>query len=261
MIPTLPTVVGHVGFADYRFFGHAVLGELLGKAGVAEIMWLTMTGKLPTPEQAQVLGDCAVIAAAADPHIWSFKLARLAASHGLPAQGLAAAFAASAGSEFKPERFGRAAEILESLHARAPKDEAALRDALTEVLRSGEEPFGVVYRKRDERLEGLGRVVRARGREQLPYWHLAERTFALARAELQLEPHFTFGIAAYALDAGMRAREIRLLGVLLLVPSVLANAAEGADQSAEVLRRLPEEFVRYAGPATRTSARAARGAR
>lgn len=260
MIPTLPTIVGHVGFADYRFFGHAVLAELLGKAGVAEIMWLTMTGKLPTPEQAQVLGDCAVIAAAADPHTWPFKLTRLAASYGLPAQGLAAAFAASAGSEFKPERFGRAAAILETLRERAPDDEAALRGALTAALRGGEEPFGVVYRKRDERLEGLGRVVRARRREDLPYWRLAERTIALARAELRLEPHFTFGIAAYALDAGMGAREVRLLGVLLLLPSLLANAAEGADQCADVLRRLPASFVRYAGPGPRTSARSTRGA-
>ena len=53
MIPTLPTVVGHVGFADYRFFGQRVLADLLGKAGVAEIMWLTMVGKLPTSEGQQ----------------------------------------------------------------------------------------------------------------------------------------------------------------------------------------------------------------
>ena len=143
MIPKLPTIVGHVGFGDYRFFGHPVLADLLGKAGVAEIMWLTMVGKLPTPEQAQVLGDCAVIAAAADPHTWPFKLTRLAASYGSPSQGLAAAFAASAGSEFKPERFARAAEILETLQARAPENDASLLAALTETLRGGTEPFGV----------------------------------------------------------------------------------------------------------------------
>jgi hypothetical protein len=261
MIPTLPTIVGHNGFRDWRFFGHEILADLLGNAGLPDTAWLAMTGKLPTPEQAQVLGDCAVVAAAADPHIWPFKLARLAASYGLPAQGIAAAFAASPGSEFKPERFGRAAELLETLLARAPDDDVGLRDALVELLREGQEPFGVVYRKRDERLEGLGRVVRARGREKLPYWHLAERTFAIARTELQLEPHFTFGIAAYALDAGMRARDVRLLGLLVFFPSVLANAGEAADQSAEVLRRLPASFVRYAGPAPRRSARAAKGGR
>lgn len=261
MIPTLPTKVGHLGFADYRFFGHAVLADLLGRAGIADIMWLTVVGKLPTSEQAQVLGDCSVIAAAADPHIWPFKVARLAASYGIPEQGLAAAFAASVGSEFKAERFARAAEILEALRAHAPADDAGLRDALTVVLGSGQEPFGVKYRKQDERLEGLARVVRARGREKLPYWNLAERTIAVSRSDLQLEPHFTFGIAAYALDAGMSVRDVRLLGVLLFVPSLLANSAEGADQSADVLRRLPASVVRYVGPAPRTSPRSAREGR
>jgi hypothetical protein len=254
----LPTVVGHAGFDDHRFLGHRMIADLLGKAGLAEIVWLSIARRLPTPEQVEVLGDCAAVATAADPQSWPFKITRLAASYGLPSQGLAAAFAASPGSGFAPRRFGRAAEILEALRARAPEGEASLREALTALLGGGTTPFGVFYRKRDERLEGLRRMVRARGRADLPYWRLAERSIELARGELGLEPHFTFGVAAYALDAGMGAREVALLGMFLLVPSVLANAAEGAEQSADVMRRLPVACVRYVGPAPRPSPRAER---
>lgn len=257
-IPVLPTVVGHAGFNDHRFFGHKILADLLGKVGLAEIMWLSITGSLPTPEQVSVLGDCAVVAAAADPHSWPFKLTRLAASFGVPSQGLASAFAASPGSKFAPGRFGRAAEILETLRARV-HDGAALREALAEVLGGGTEPFGVAYRKHDERIEALRKVVHARGRGSMQYWQLAEQTIELARSELGLEPHFTFGVAAYALDAGMRVRELRLLGALLLVPSVIANAAESAEQYSEVLRHMPGTCVRYGGPAPRISPRCAGG--
>jgi hypothetical protein len=259
-VPNLPTIVGHAGFHDHRFFGHAILADLLGKAGFAEVVWLSIAGTLPTQAQVEVLGDCAVVAAAADPHSWPFKLTRLAASYGHPAQGVAAAFAASPESKFAPQRFGRAAEILETLRARTPDDgDNSLREALVDVLRGGTEPFGVAYRKQDERLEGLRRVVHARARGDLPYWRLAERTIDLARNEHRLEPHFTFGVAAYALDAGLRVREIRLLGVLMLVPSLLANAAESADQCADVLRRLPTACVTYDGPAPRRSPRARPG--
>jgi hypothetical protein len=258
-IPKLPTIVGHAGFQDHRFFGYGALGDLLGKAGLAEIAWLSMTGTLPTPEQLQVLGNCAAVAAVADPHSWPFKIARLAASYGLASQGLATALAAGPGSFFDAYRFKRAAAILEALHARATVgNENALRDALAEVLRGGAEPFGVVYRRKDERLEGLRRFVQASGQEPGPYWRLADRTIDLARSEHGLEPHITFGVTAYALDAGLGVREIGLLGVLLLVPALFANAAEGADQRADVLCRLPAECVRYEGPVPRASPRAAK---
>jgi hypothetical protein len=245
---------------DHRFFGHKIVADLLGKAGLPEINWLAITGKLPTDEQVQVLSDCVVVSAAADPHSWPFKLARLGATYGLPSQGLAVALAASPSSKFAPHRFGRAAEMLETLRARVlDESESTLKKAFTEVLAGGREPFGVVYRKKDERLEGLRRMVHERGRQHGTYWRLAERTIELARSEHQLEPHFTFGVAAYALDAGAGVREVYLLGVLLLVPMLLANAAESADQSADVLQRLPAGCVRYEGPAPRTSARAAKG--
>jgi hypothetical protein len=258
-IPELPTVVGQVGFGDHRFFGHKIVGDLLGKMGIAEIVWLSIAGKLPTADQVQVLGDCAVIAASADPRGWPFKVARLAASYGTPAQGLAAAFAAGPGSNFGPERFSRAAEIIQALRSRTRDDDpASLRDALADVLRGGTEPFGVPYRNHDERLEGLRRQVHARGRETAPYWSIAERAIELARSEHQLEPHFSFGVAAYALDAGMGVREVHLLGAWLIVPGLLANSAESADQCADVLRRLPSDCVDYRGPAPRMSPRAAR---
>jgi len=257
--PSLPTVVGHAGFNDHRFFGHKILADLLGNVGLAEVAWLAITGALPTAEQVQVLGDCAVVAAAADPHSWPFKITRLGAAYGAPAQGVATALAASPGSKFAPGRFGRAAEILRTLHAQTTGNNVPLADALAEVLRGGAEPFGVAYRKQDERVEGLRRVVHARGFGGRAYWHVFEQTVELARSEHRLEPHFTLGVAAYALDAGMGVRDVQILGVLLLVPSVLANAAESADQSPDVLRHIPAPFVRYAGPPPRVSPRRGKG--
>jgi hypothetical protein len=66
--------------------------------------------------------------------------------------------------------------------------------------------------------------------------------------------------AAICLDLGFRPREIAPMAAILLQPTLLANAVAGTVEAPEVLRRLPDDCVRYVGPAPRQSPRAAAAA-
>jgi hypothetical protein len=71
----------------------------------------------------------------------------------------------------------------------------------------------------------------------------------------QLEPNIGVGTAAVCLDMGFTPHEISWLAVSLCQVPFIANAVEGAAQKPDVLRRLPDEAIRYIGAAPRVSPR------
>jgi hypothetical protein len=116
--------------------------------------------------------------------------------------------------------------------------------------------YGVPLRKADERMEALTARVAFHARDELPHWRLQAALSAVVREVHGLAPNVGIGMAAMLLDLGYTPVEASGLTTFLNQNVFAANAVEGAQQSREDLRLLPDECVRYAGIDPRESPRA-----
>jgi hypothetical protein len=148
-------------------------------------------------------------------------------------------------------------ELRETLGDRAGDPEAVaqtVRDHLAD--RRYFPGFGVPFRVEDERVPPMWRCLEARGRDRLPYAHLFGLVGEVVRRERGMNPNIAGLAAAVCLDLGFAPDEIGPLLIFLAVHMFVANAHEGARQAPAVLQRLPDDRVRYVGPAPRVSPRA-----
>ena len=60
------------------------------------------------------------------------------------------------------------------------------------------------------------------------------------------------------LDLGFDVRQVSVMGHMLILPTIVANAVEGAAQAPAILRCLPDDAIDYNGPPPRLSERAQR---
>jgi hypothetical protein len=102
----------------------------------------------------------------------------------------------------------------------------------------------------------LEKCLVARGRAERPYWTLATALWAASRSRSGLEPNAFGAIAAACLDLGLAPSEIGALTSMLLQPSLLANAFEGARLRSPSLARLPASAIAYKGAPPRVTPRA-----
>ena len=263
--PTLPTRVGLAEWGDNRFRGYSAAHDLSGRESLSGLLVLAIAGRRIDANERLMLDDMATVTNVADPRIWPLKLVRVTSAYG----GCLAAFAAVTvsleGARIGHEMVGRAAETLVQLRQRllaSGANDVESDDVLEEHCRrlladQGRVlGLGVPFRPRDERVDMLVERVAARGRGDLPYWQLftkAAETFWRIR---KVRPNMGLAAAAICLDMRFSPAQIGPLVTALAAPAYWANACEGAEQRALVLRELPASCVCYQGPPARLSPRA-----
>ncbi len=261
--PRLPTRVGHAGFTEPRFFGHAVYAELAGQESLMGLAALAATGHRLPADDCRVLDDIAAVMTVADPRIWPLKATRLGSSYGNPMAGVAVGCLCMASPYVGPAQVPPAAARLFVALAAAVRGRPDPRAALARALEQHAHlpGFGVPGRAKDERLPALRACLERRaGRHRREHWRLFEQTAELVRTSRGLEPNISAGIGAAGLDLGLAPEELGLICTLIGLGLVLPNAFEGARQRPPALQALPLRFVHYAGRSPRTSPRARRAA-
>ena len=251
--------VGWADFGDFEHFGVRLYRDLAGRISYLQLAVFALgAGRLPDADAA-VLDDVASCCHVADPRIWPLKLARLAATSGRAVTGHLAACVVLDGDFIGAHAAEAAAELLVEAHRRAAAaGDRGVDVVLDELLAGYPAPpgFGLQARREDERVLALRTCLVARGRVERPYWSLAEAVWAAGRRQRGLEPNAFGAIAAACLDLGLGPSQIGALTSILLQPSLLANAVEGARLRSPSLARLPESAVVYTGASPRESPRA-----
>ncbi|MGH1345484.1 MAG: hypothetical protein ACRBN8_28225 [Nannocystales bacterium] len=250
----LPTSVGRADRGENQFRGFAVGSQLAGKTEHWSALSLAVGHRCLSQRECEILGDVVVCSLAADPHIWPLKVTRLVSSFGNGVPALAAGMLSTAGGFMGWGTYAPAASFLQSLAALPLAERDTHLDA--EVERLHHIPgFGVAFREQDERAVALAKCVRSRGYEDGEHW----RTLIAADARLQprgAPMNIAAATAAVFLDRGFSPAQLGALGPVLLLPNYLANAVEGAEQSPQMLQRLPSETIEDRTPAPRLSPRA-----
>lgn len=252
----IPTRVAALGYPEHRFRGFAVFQELPGHS-YAALIALAVSGRMPTDEETELLDLLAAVTTVADPRIWPLKLARVVSSYGSTLAGFAAAQLPLEGDRIGPPITVHAAQMLVEVRAAldAVSDDDQRREAVKAVVARRERlvGFGIPFRPEDERYVALRRELEARGRTGRPHWLAQELLADVVRAERGLSPNIGIGTAALLLDMGHSPSEAAAIVHFVNQHVFVANAFEGAGQSA--LRELPAEAVRYVGRAPRISPR------
>lgn len=253
------TRVGWADFGDFEHFGARLYRDVAGRTSFLQLVVFALgAGRLAEVDVA-VLDDVATCCHVADPRIWPLKLARLAASGGRALTGHLAACVVLDGDFIGAHAAQAAAELLVTAKdvsvAAGTDGSAAALDAL--LARHPAPPgFGLQARRQDERVLALQKCLVARGRADRPHWKLATALWAAARRQSGLEPNAFGAIAAACLDLGLGPSEIGALTSVLLQPSLLANAFEGARLRSPALARLPVSAIAYKGAPPRVTPRA-----
>jgi hypothetical protein len=211
-----------------------------------------------TPDEREVLDDFAVAMTLADARIWPLKLVRLVSAYGGCLPGVAAELMCLEGAPIGPWAAGAAASLLLALREEAAPTVSAMLEPIARRLQAGERlpGFTVPLRPEDERLVLVRKRMAESGRDQGPHWRAMEAAVAAARQVAGLEPNVVIAMAAACLDLGFTPRQIAVLSVAIVCHTdILPNAVEGSAQRPAILRRLPEDRVRYVGTPPRTSPR------
>ncbi|MBW2736501.1 MAG: hypothetical protein JRH20_29285 [Deltaproteobacteria bacterium] len=255
---TVPTQVAAAGTKEHLFMGRRVFAELTGETSMTSLLFLGITGRLPEEDEVGVLDAIASTWTVADPRVWPLKVARLLASHGNALSGLGGGFLALSCRFIGPWRNLPATSrlLVEVNEATAHGED--FNEAVHALLAARRylPGFGVPFRAEDERLAPLRRCLERTGRQAHHYFSLSERLASWVMERRQLGPNAALSVAAALLDVGVGAASQGAMGAALMVHMFFANACEGAEQRAEVLKRLPKETVRYIGKAPRLSPRA-----
>jgi hypothetical protein len=242
-----------------RYFGFAVPDLLQRGESLAGLLALAVRGRALSPDERGLVDDMAVAMTLADPRVWPLKLARVVSSYGRCLPGLAAGLLTCEDARIGPWTFGAATDLLQSLRdeAREPTV-AAMLAPVQRLLQTGPNlpGFMVPFRPHCERLQLLRGAVIARRRHELPWWVAMDAVIGAVRELKGPEPNVGLGVAAACLDMGFTSREIAILATGLAQTEFLSNAAEGSQQRAAVLQRLPDDRVRYVGAPPRVTPRA-----
>lgn len=260
--PEISTRVAAAGTREHLFFGRPVFAEIAGEASLAALVYTGLTGRAISAEDAAVLDAIASAWTVADPRVWPMKVGRIVASYGNTLSGVAAATLAMNCTYIGPwKTIPGAAALLKEVAAEVPASDvhaAGLSKRLTDLLaeRRYLPGFGVPFRPQDERLLPFRRCLERLGRHELRYFALFERLAGWSRDGRGLEPNIAAAVAAALLDLDVKVEEMGALGTALVLHMVLANAHEGAEQQAGMLKELPGESLHYVGKAPRRSPRA-----
>jgi citrate synthase len=254
---SIRTGVGRALDGDYAQFGLSVFRDLAESTSYLGLIAFSLTGQRMSREDEIVLDDLAVSSHVTEPRVWPIKLSWVVGSLGRAVPGYIAGIVAL-DSDILGGRVGEdAARLLVELR-RAVDAGGGGDDAIRLFVEKQPKlfGFGVPVRSVDERLVAFKAALAHRNYQPGEHWKLAERFWRVARDSRRIEVNIIGATAALCLDLGFTPAQIAPMAVMLLTPTFLANATEAAAQSPEILRSLPDECVRYVGPAPRESPRA-----
>jgi hypothetical protein len=242
---------------DYDHFGVRVFRDLVGRTSYLGLVAFGLTGQKLAPEDEALLDDVAACFNVTEPRVWPIKLSRLVATLGRATPGVLCGLTALdsdlVGGRVTENATRQLLEIAAMVDEASDRDEALRQFVLQRERIIG---FGVPFRAVDERLVALRAALERRGRTRGTYWRLTESLWSIAKQLRGLEPNIASAGAALFLDLGFRPEHVGAMMLVLLQPTFVGNAAEGARMRSEELRQLPSEAVRYVGPAPRVSPRA-----
>lgn len=250
------TRIGWADFGDYEHFGVRLHRDLVGRISYVGLAAFALTGRRLAPEDVAVLDDITASAHVPEPRVWPMKLTRLVGSLGRPITGYLAGSVVLDGDFIGASAIERGAVLI--LEAEAAVAGSADRPAALRAYVRSRDPWpgmGVHQRNVDERVTSIAACLERRGLATRRFWSVANELWAAVRDELGLDPNVFDAVAAACLDLALSPPQIGALAALLLQPQFLAHAFEGATDRAPALLHLPDECVRYVGPAPRESPR------
>lgn len=250
------TRVGRSLTGDYEHFGLRVFRDLAGTTSYLGLIAFAISGRRLASADEDVLDDLAVSSHVPEPRVWPIKLARLGAAYGRSMPGFLCASIALdcdlVGGRVAEDAATMLVELRAHLDATSDDDDAIAAFVEPRKRLTG---FGVPLREVDERVISIRRCLERRGRADGAYWRLGERFWRVVKRIRGVEVNIIGATAAICLDLGFAPGEVVPMAAVLLQPTLLANAVAGAVESPEELRRLPDDAVRYVGPASRESPR------
>ena len=258
--------VGHIGDEDNRFCGASVFGELAARvADPTELLCRGFGMPPPDADGREVLRCITLCVTSPDARVWPLKLTRVLSCYGNPLAGFFGAQLANFSDRMGPGTAAFAAASLRWIAERlaaevanpAPTDEqvaAVVAEHLTQRGRIA--GFGVPFRKHDERLLALHRLLSGHGAQRGAAWRLHLQIVSAMRAREGLEPNIAFPITALFTDLGLAPHRAGLFLSLLMSPIFAAHALEAADHDGALLQELEPRFVVDRSGAPRRSARA-----
>jgi hypothetical protein len=248
--------VGHIADHDNRFCGSSVFGELSERVEAPTDLLAIAFGAPKLDAAARDVLRCVALSTTSpDARVWPLKMTRVLASFGNPYAGFFGAQLGNFSDRMGPGTASVAAASLVWIASRIHKDSdqaAVAATVATHVAERGRiAGFGVPFRKQDERLVGLHRLLAGHVATRRPMWLLHERVIEIMRAEHGVEPNVVFPVSALFLDLGVAAHRAGMLLSMLMAQNFAAHALEASEQDGPYLRELPFETIEYRGRAPR----------
>jgi hypothetical protein len=253
------TRLARAGYREIHFRGLELTSDLIDES-IWSVLSIALGNRRLTPEQSRVINALVVVSAVGDPRIWPLKVARLVASYGHPFAATAAGASFLDEIPLGPWAMRLAGDFLADAMART-SNLAQPTEALeaARAIANERKPvpgFGVAGREEDERYVAFAEWFPQQSVEPGDHWRLLLRLADSLEPEFGMRPNIAGAFAAVGLDFGLDPLEIALFTLASAHWATMANAREGLRESPELLRRLPDEYVEYVGPAPRLSPRA-----
>ena len=252
----IETRVGVILEHDNRFFGRSAFDDWMNEVQAPSDLVATALGVTVDDTTRELWRVVAVSLTSPDARVWPLKLTRILASHGDAAAAFFAAQLVNTGKTMGPGTVAGAAALLSTWTALDAAGRSAQLTAWKTAAASDGKlrlpGFGVPFRAEDERLVGMRRVVDPTPAARRPHWRAMGELIAGVATVSSVKPNVAIGVAAVLLDCGVRPALCGLGLSMLMAHVFLGHAVEAIDTDA-ALQTLPTSFVRYVGPAPRSS--------
>lgn len=241
-----------------RVRGYDVYGELVGEDFWSQLS-LSIGFKRLSCRQCEILDTISSCLLVADPRIWFLRAARICASFGRIAPGLATTSllleTTSLSGSMKTEvpDFYQAYRVLSTRHK---PDAIALARTWFEVHDGRPPGFDNQAQQEDERHTHIAAWLETQPEEDGDYVRIHHELSDLARQDFDSFPNFVSLVAALMLDMGFSPEHVPPFILTMMNINTLNNVVEASLQKSEDLRTFPQDNVRYAGPEVRRSPRA-----
>lgn len=274
-LPPRPTQrAGHIGTDDNRFCGSAVFADLATRiADPTALLCLAFGMPLPNADGREVLRCACLSVTSPDARVWPLKMTRVLASYGNPYAGFFGAQLANFSDRMGPGTATHAALSLRWIAERLERETAPTGEPTAGPAEPTDEQvaavvaehlatrgriagFGVPFRKEDERLLGLLRLLSGHSSRQGRFWKLHLRVVAAMRQRDGLEPNIVIALVALFLDLGLPAARAGMFLTSMMAQNFAAHALEASERDAAILQQLEPRFLEDQCAAPRRSPRA-----
>lgn len=238
---------------DNTFRGLSAKEDIVGQLDFWSLQSLAVGKRTLTREEAEYFEQLMLGMNASDPHIWPLKLVWLASGYGEAFSGLASLIAAFPRASLGTAPIEEAARQVEKFIA---VNDLELSPFIDDILAKEEviPGFGVIGREHDERAEILEKVCHKYGFDSRPCY-LRMKVVRSYLIKKKIDVNVGGMVAILLMDLGFNPQQTSLMACSGLWTSMMANAVDAANMQPSVLRKLPQDRIKYVGRARRLSPR------